>query len=83
MKGILNDTVRLDRHKKGFNASINTIFDFSDKETRDYLLNPESPIFELINRDKLSRLLDLDPAPNHFGKFLFNFINSKIFLEMN
>tara|TARA_B100000315_G_C14352166_1_gene484516 strand:- start:70 stop:678 length:609 start_codon:yes stop_codon:yes gene_type:complete len=83
MKGILNDTVRLERRKKGFNASINTVFDFSDNETRDYLLDPESPIFELINRDKLSRLLDLDPAPNHYGKFLFNFINSKIFLETN
>jgi asparagine synthase (glutamine-hydrolysing) len=83
MKGILNDTVRLDRRKKGFNASINTVFDFSDNETRDYLLDPGSPIFELISRDKLSRLLDLDPAPNHYGKFLFNFINSKIFLETN
>jgi asparagine synthase (glutamine-hydrolysing) len=83
MEGILNDKVRLDRQKKGFNASINTIFDFSDKETRDYLLNSESPIFELIKREEVSKLLNLNPAPNHYSKFLFNFINTKMFLEMN
>ncbi len=83
MKGILNDTVRLDRQKKGFNASINSLFDFSDKEVSAYFLEPKSPIFELINREKVSKLLDVNPAPNHYSKFLFNFINAKIFLELN
>ena len=40
IKGILDETVRLYRRKKGFNASINSLFDFSDKETRDYFLEP-------------------------------------------
>ncbi len=83
MKGILNDTVRLDRRKKGFNASINSLFDFSNNETRAYFLEPKAPIFELINRAKVSNLLDLNPVPNHYSKFLFNFINCKIFLESN
>jgi asparagine synthase (glutamine-hydrolysing) len=83
MKGILNDKVRLDRQKKGFNASINSLFDFSDKETMAFFLEPESPIFELIDRESVSEMLNLNPAPNHYSKFLFNFINSKIFLEMN
>ncbi|MDH3974311.1 MAG: asparagine synthase (glutamine-hydrolyzing) [Deltaproteobacteria bacterium] len=83
MKGILNDTVRLDRRKKGFNASINSLFDFSNQETMDYLLKPDSPIFELINRKKVSDLFNLNPAPNHYSKFLFSFINAKIFLEQN
>jgi len=83
MKGILNDTVRLDRQKKGFNASINSLFDFSDSEVSDYFLEPESPIFELIKREEVSKLLSLNPAPNHYSKFLFNFINAKIFLEIN
>ncbi|MBT6052841.1 MAG: asparagine synthase (glutamine-hydrolyzing) [Candidatus Scalindua sp.] len=83
MKGILNDKVRLDRQKKGFNASINTLFDFSDKETREYLLEPEAQIFELIDRKEIARLLDLNPAPNHYSKYLFNFMNAKIFLEQN
>lgn len=83
MEGILNDTVRLDRRKKGFNASINSLFDFSDEETRAYLLDPESPIFDLIDREQVAGLMDLNPAPNHYSKFLFSFINAKIFLEMN
>ncbi len=83
IKGILNDKVRLDRQKKGFNASINSLFDFSNNETRAYFLEPKSPIFELIDRAKVSNLLDLNPAPNHYSKFLFNFINCKIFLESN
>jgi asparagine synthase (glutamine-hydrolysing) len=83
MKGILNDKVRLDRQKKGFNASINSLFDFSDRETVAYFLEPESPIFELIDRESVSEMLNLNPAPNHYSKFLFNFINAKMFLEMN
>ena len=83
MKGILNDTVRLDRRKKGFNASINTLFDFSDEETRAYFLDAESPVFDIVDRDQVANLMDLNPAPNHYSKFLFSFINTKIFLEMN
>lgn len=83
MKGILNDKVRLDRRKKGFNASINSLLDFSDRETRAYLLDPVSPIFDIIDRDQVAGLMDLNPAPNHYSKFLFSFINAKIFLEMN
>ena len=83
MKGILNDTVRLDRRKKGFNASINSLFDFSEKETREYFLESGSPIFEYLDREKVSNLLDVRPAPNHCSKFLFSFINTKIFLEQN
>ena len=81
MKGILNDKVRLDRQKKGFNASINSLFDFSDKETRDYILDPKAPIYELVNREKIIKLLDLNPAPNHYSKFLFNLINCRIFMD--
>jgi len=81
MNGILNDQVRLDRKKKGFNASINSLFDFSDKNTRDYFLDSSSVIFDLIDISNVERLINTSTAPNHYSKFLFNFINSKIFLE--
>ena len=83
MKGILNDQVRLDRRKRGFNASINSLFDFSDNETRAFFLDGNSSIFDLIDKGKVERLLDVNPAPNHYSKFLFSFINAKIFLESN
>jgi asparagine synthase (glutamine-hydrolysing) len=83
MKGILNDQVRLDRQKKGFNASINSLFDFSDSQTRAFFLDGDSELFDLIDKKEVNRLLDTNPTPNHYGKFLFSFINAKIFLEQN
>jgi len=81
VKGILNDRVRLDRRKKGFNASINSLVDLRSPEVRSYLLDPTARIFELIRRDRIAALFDVCPAPNHVSKFLFAFMNARIFLE--
>jgi len=81
MKEILVSDTRLDRHKKGFNASINSLFDFSDKDTVESLLEPSSPIFEIVDWKSIADSMKIDPAPNHYSKFLFNFINCKMFLE--
>jgi asparagine synthase (glutamine-hydrolysing) len=83
LKGTLNEQVRLDRRKKGFNASINSIVKLEDQETRDYLLDPSAQIFEIIDRTQIIPLLDQFPIPNHLSKFIFNFINARIFLELN
>lgn len=82
-KGILNDKVRLDRRKKGFNASINSILDFQDPAIRESLLNSESEIFSIIDKTKMEYLLSSPTQPNHFSKFIFNFLNAKIFMELN
>jgi asparagine synthase (glutamine-hydrolysing) len=83
MKGILNDKVRLDRQKKGFNASIHSVVDFKNPKNLDYLLDEKSPIFNLVDREKVRALMSESWLPNHHSKFLFSFINAKIFLEMN
>jgi asparagine synthase (glutamine-hydrolysing) len=83
VSGILNDDVRLDRCKKGFNASINSIFDLRNAEVRDFLLDPQAEVFEIIDREKMVTLFDQFPIPNHLSKFIFNFINTRMFLEMN
>lgn len=83
MKGILNDQVRLDRRKKGFNASINSMIDLKDPKNREYLLDEHAAVFQYLSREKVSRLFEIDPAPNHYSKFLFSFINARIFLDMN
>jgi asparagine synthase (glutamine-hydrolysing) len=83
VKGILNDKVRLDRRKKGFNASINSLFDFSDEETRGYILDGKSPVYDLIDIKKVTDLLNINPAPNHYSKFIFSLINASIFLKEN
>ena len=80
MKGILNDQVRLSREKKGFNASINSIFDFKNPQHRDFFLS-DSRIFDWFDKDKINDLLDKQEFSNSYKKFLFNFICAKIFLD--
>ena len=80
MNGILNNKVRLDREKKGFNASINSIIDFNNKKHINYILD-DSKIFEFVKKDKIESLLKAKEYSNSFKKFLFNFINSKIFIS--
>lgn len=81
-KGILNDKVRLDRKKKGFNANVATVFDLSRKDVFEYLLD-DSKIYEYVKRDCIENVIKDRPMKNSFSKFLFNFINAKLFLEMN
>jgi asparagine synthase (glutamine-hydrolysing) len=80
VKGILNDKVRLDRKKVGFNASINSLVNFSDPAIKAILLD-DSEIFNFVNKSKIESMFANIPLTNSFSKFLFNFINAKIFLE--
>ncbi len=82
MEGIVPERVRTDREKRGFNASLNTLVDFDDPETRAYLLEP-SPLFEFVSRERLEPLLSGRPLSNAHSKFLFNIINVKMFLELH
>ena len=82
VKGVLNDKVRLDRRKKGFNAAINSLIDLDIKENREYLLD-DGKVFEFIDKNKIEGLLLQRPIPNSTSKFLFNFINARIFLSVN
>jgi len=81
LKGILNDKVRLDRQKKRFNASINSLIDLKDKETRELIFDKNNKIFNYVARDKVMPLLEQDNLPNHYSKFIFNLINAHFFLE--
>jgi asparagine synthase (glutamine-hydrolysing) len=80
VEGILNEKVRTDRKKVGFNASIDSLVSFGDQGTRDWLL-ADSPIFEILDRDRVAPLMDIKEHDNSISKFLFSFISCKIFLE--
>lgn len=82
MKGILNEKVRLDRHKKGFNASIHSVIDLDSPKERAAILD-DSAVFEFFDREKMEKLITEKPLPNSASKFLFYFLNVKLFLEMN
>ena len=81
LDGILNDQVRHDRKKMGFNASINSMIDFEDSEVRDFLLDPSAEIFQIVDRGAVKCLLNQRPMPNYLSKFLFNFVNARVFCE--
>lgn len=81
LAGILVDSVRLDRTKKGFNASLESILDLGSPITRDILLE-DSPLFDIIDREKFEQLLSMKNLSNSYSKFFFNIINVKIFLEL-
>lgn len=80
MRGVLNEQVRLDRRKVGFNAAFRSVIDTRDPDTRARLLD-DGPIFELVDRARLEALLDSEPLPNSLSKFLFAFVTSRLFLE--
>jgi len=81
VKGYLHENVRLDREKKGFNASVTSIFDFSDKRFMDEILDDSSEIFKIFDINKIKEIFSKNISLNHYSKFVFSFINAKVFLD--
>lgn len=80
VRGIAPDCVVNERRKVGFNAPVLSFLDTADPNVRAALL-ADSPVFELIRRDKIGQLLNKRDLPNSESKFLFYFVNAKTFLE--
>ena len=72
--------INYDLEKKGFNASIETLFDLNNSSNLDFCLD-DSPIYEIFDRVKIEKFLKSDFKTNSFSKFLFIFISTKLFLE--
>jgi len=79
-KNTLNDQVRLDRHKKGFNASINTIINFKDPIIKSYLFDKNSEINDFVNMKEIKKEIYTNNS-NQFSKFIFSVLNAKIFID--
>lgn len=80
MDGTVPSKVLWNHRKVGFNAPIHSFVDVHDTEVRRWLLRP-GPIFEHVRPDRIEALLDKPELPNSESKFLFYFINAKLFLE--
>lgn len=80
--GALTDPVRLDRTKKGFNASILSLVDLKDKATRERLLS-ESRLFEVLDKNQFATLLDRTEWPNSLSKFLFSVLSCRAFYDQH
>jgi asparagine synthase (glutamine-hydrolysing) len=83
-KGVLNGKIRNNKKKVGFNSSVDSNFYLQDKTVKDYLFNSSgSKIFDILKKDKVKKLYDKKKKNNYESKFIFNFINAKIFLDKN
>ena len=82
-KNILHDKIRLDRVKKGFNASISSLINFKKNDNLNQIFHNQSPIHEYVDLNKLQNEIDYDFIPNHYSKFLFSIISTNYFLELN
>jgi asparagine synthase (glutamine-hydrolysing) len=80
MRGIVPERILENRRKVGFNAPLFSFLDVADPDVRSYLMD-DSPVFEHVRRARIGEMLALDDLPNSKSKFLFNFLNAKIFLE--
>lgn len=80
MRGIVPDAILDNRRKVGFNAPILDLLNPDDRETREFLLD-DSPIYDLVRKDKIEALLTGDDLANSASKFLFYFVNMKMFLD--
>ena len=80
-KNCLHDFIRLDRKKKGFNSSINSLIDLQSKEFLKFV-NKKSKIYDIVNKKQLLNTLKNNNDENYLSKFIFSFISVKIFLEV-
>lgn len=81
MRGIAPDPIIDNRRKVGFNAPVLDFLDTSDPAVRDQILDPGSPVWEVVRREAVERVLAMDSLPNSRSKFLFNVVCTKLFLE--
>ena len=82
MKGIVPEMILQEKRKIGFNAPILDLLDLKDTNIIDYLLD-DSKVFDIVKKDNIESMLknDVIAKSNTNSKFLFNFINTKMFLE--
>ena len=79
-RGIAPDHVLDRRLKVGFNASVLSFLDPSEPAVYEELTR-DGPLFDVMRRDRVLEMLDKRALPNSESKFLFNLVNTKVFLE--
>jgi asparagine synthase (glutamine-hydrolysing) len=82
VRGLAPECVLDKRQKVGFNAPVESFLDARDPQVHAQLTG-DSPVFDIIRRDKVEQLLSKRDLPNSESKFLFYFVNTKLFLEDN
>ncbi|MBI4615890.1 MAG: asparagine synthase (glutamine-hydrolyzing) [Planctomycetes bacterium] len=80
VRGLAPECVLLNRVKVGFNASVLSFLSATDPAVRERVLSA-GPIFEIVRRDCIEKLLGERELPNSRSKFLFYFLSARAFLD--
>ena len=80
VKGIAPEAILDNPRKVGFNAPILDLLDVNDRNVRASLLD-DSPVFDHVRKDRIEALIQRSSLPNSESKFLFYFLNAKLFME--
>jgi asparagine synthase (glutamine-hydrolysing) len=80
VRGIAPDGIIDNPRKVGFNAPVLDYLDVNDPDVRSYLLD-DSPIYGFVRKDRIEQLIEKRNLRNSESKFLFYFVNCKVFLE--
>jgi asparagine synthase (glutamine-hydrolysing) len=79
-RGIAPDHVLDRRTKVGFNAPVLLFLDPAQPKVYEELTR-DGPLFGVMRRDRMIDMLGKRSLPNSESKFLFNLVNTKLFLE--
>jgi asparagine synthase (glutamine-hydrolysing) len=77
MRGIVPDRILDNRRKVGFNSPVT---DLLSPENSEFLLK-DGPIYSIVKKEKVEKLLTKTDFENTESKFIFNILNCKIFME--
>jgi len=80
MAGVVPEKILWNRRKVGFNAPVFSFLDVKDAGVKEWVL-ADGPIFDHVRKDRIGELLQKDYLENSESKFLFSFVNAKLFLE--
>ena len=86
LKGILNNPVRKNRKKYGFNASISSFKDINKNSIIKNLNNNKKKLNQIINFNKVKKYisnLKFDQLSDEDNKFIFRLISLSSFLKTN
>jgi asparagine synthase (glutamine-hydrolysing) len=80
LRGLLPDQLLDNRRKMGFNAPLFDLLDLESPDVRAYLLD-RTPIYDVVKRDAVERLLGQRDPDHHTNLFLFYVLSARMFLE--
>lgn len=81
-KGLLPDKLRLDKRKRGFNASIHSLINIDSKKFINFV-KKKSKLDKIVKKDLILNMIKEKKSDNYLSKFIFSYISVKVFLDVN